>query len=140
MSNNQDTTERDLHKLTNKRASIEVDYQHLHDSVKHHDYDKLQKYSEKFTKEVMAYLNDVRHVKEQLNGHQADQEVIDQINHNVGFMEELKAYLDELKALSKSYKGNELFKHSPELRRIMENEDTRIIELEQALNSVTGML
>lgn len=140
MSKSQQPTEKDLLKLTSKRESIEADYQELHNSVKHYKYENVQKLSEKFSKEVISYLNDVRHVKEKLNGHEADKIVIGQINSNVAFIEELKNYVDELKTLSKSYKKNELFKQSPELSRIMENEDARMIQLEQAIYSVTGRM
>ena len=131
---------RDFHKLDTLRANVELSFHELHDGVKHHGYEKIEEYSEKFSKDVMTFLNNLRHLKDSLNSAEPSDEIIEQLDDSSEFIMKIQGYLDLLKTLSKSYKQNDNFNHTNDLRRIMENEDMRIIELEQAVQSVQGLI
>lgn len=130
---------RQFHKLETLRTNIEVDFTQLHNGVKHYEYETIGEFSEKFSKDVMHYLNDYRHLKSSLNGSELSEEQQSLLEDCQQFMGTIQHYLDQLKSLSKSYKKNDNFNHTTELRRIMENEDIRIIELEQALQATTAI-
>ena len=135
-----DPEQKSWQKLETLSMNIEQSYQQLHDSVKHYDYKKIDEISPKFTKDVMAYLNELRHLKEKLNGSISAQDVKRAFKDKILYLNQIASQLDVLKTLSKSYKKNDVFLRTPELRQIMDTEDVRIMELEQALNAVINLV
>lgn len=129
-----DVTHRKHQKLETLQANIEATYMALSEAVKHKGYETIAEFSPKFSKEVILFLNSLRHTKEKLNGQSSG------LEDSIAFLDTLGGYIETLKDLSHTYKENDNFMHTSELRQIIQNERAQLAELQQALLSTRELL
>ncbi|HET9843180.1 MAG TPA: hypothetical protein VFP93_00815 [Gammaproteobacteria bacterium] len=127
-------SQKEWRKLETISNNIMRTYHNLHQDVKQHSYEAILVQSLRFAKEVMHYINELRHFCNNV-AHNSTY----QVQEKAQFLNCIEEYIKNLKTLSLSYKRNENFMHT-RFRFIVEDEETRLIKLEQAIQSVKGLL